>query len=308
MLPLTLAVVLVLGSGLAVAHDGPSAESGWGTLPADAAFVQIADGTATDATAAAALVRVTHYRWEPGSGLGGYCFDFYSGGPWILLVEEGALRVLINAPDGKSFVQPTDALPLLSRVDDGVAPPVVVVPNTTLNLGPGDLIALPNGSQCYLGSAGSALVFLRVDGFPVGAAPQTIARTGIVAEQLDLDLGVVTANETVPRTVVVGRVTLGAGRAMELGDATRPLLFAVQAGSMDLVVGTDGSVVRRAGTVGQTPSEVVSPDIPAALTTGDAAYVPPGSQGRVTNTGAGPLVLFSVAVVPATGGAGSATP
>lgn len=307
---LAFVLVAVLGRGPApaAAQEASAPDSGWGALPAEASFAPIADGTAADLTTAAALVRVTRYRWEPDSGLGGFCFDLYSGGPEILLVEEGTLRVVVGAPDPESLVQPAGALPLLSRAGDAAAPPVVVAPDTRLDLGPGDLLAMPNGSRCNLISVESSPVFLRVDGFPVGSAPQTIEGTGITAEQLDLDLGLATARGTAPGSMVVGRLTLAPGATVELGDETRPLLFAVEAGALELAAGTDGSVVRRAGTVGQQPSEVLAADARASLGPGDAAYVPPASGGAVANAGPDPLVLFSVAVVPSAQGAGTPSP
>jgi hypothetical protein len=279
--------------------------SGWGNLPAGATFAPIKDGSLVDVTLGASLVMITRQTWSGEANLGGVCFDIRTGGPQILLMESGDLQFHVSTPDPDfPETQPVLGLPLFDRSDaDG--PPVVVVPETWLDLREGDLVAMPNGTHCGKYARDRDSSFVQVEGFPSGPEPRGFPDLGLTVEALDLDLGVATARPAAPESVAVGRLSLDAGTELALGEETAPILFAVEVGSAELIVEVEGGIIRRAGTDKYAPSEVLRAGTAVTLGSGDAAYLPPHPGGSLANTGAEALRLFSVAVVtPDTGESG----
>ena len=305
--PLAALVLAALLAGPALATAQVSTgSSGWGALPAGATFASVEGGSLADLTLAASLARITRQTWGREANLSGACFDFYTGGPQVVLMESGKLEFHVGEPDPDfGQTQPVLGLPLLDRAGEE-GPPVVVAPDTWLDLGAGDLVAMPNGMDCGKYARDRDSTFLQVDGFPEGPEPRSFPDLGLTVETLDLDLGVETARPAAPESVVVGRLTLDAAAELALGEGTAPLLCAVEAGSAELVAEAEGGVVRRAGTAELGPSEVLQAGAAVTLGPGDAAYLPPAPGGSLANAGGGALTLFSVAVVaPVAGEAGA---
>lgn len=288
--------------------DAPDLGSGWGELASGAEFAPVEEATAEDLAAVAALVRVTRLSYGDMAGLSGTCHEPGSGGPHILHVESGALTVTIHQPQAKAI-----ALPVLRRRAMQGAPslPASVVPGTRVTLNPGDLLAMPSGTECgILGSDKDEppAVFLEVVGFPSGPPPTSYEQYDMLAEPLDVNLGAATANPPAPPVVVAGRLTLAPGTVQPLKAQSGPVLFLVETGVMELTADSGGGLLRRSGTELSEPGQPISRGETTKLGAGDGGYLPPGGTGAVRNRGDGPLVLLSVAVVPGDVGAGTPEP
>src|SRR5215207_8791791 len=72
---------------------------GWtAALPVSVTFEQIASPTADDLARVAMLASVTRYTWGAAANRSGVCFDFATGGPRFVIVEDGLLRVSVFEP------------------------------------------------------------------------------------------------------------------------------------------------------------------------------------------------------------------
>lgn len=294
-----LLAALFLGSSTA-AQGNPIQSGGWGTLSTDASWERIEDGTIADLTAASALVRVTRQTWGPEGNTGGFCFDLRTGGPQLFYVESGDLSASIfpyRKEDGAEGL-PVLGLPLLIRVDERDAPPVVVAPDTRFELAPGDLLTVPNGSQCGRFAQAPEVVFLQVAGFPTGPESQDLPSVGIEADVLDLPVGIATARPSAPDVMDTGRLTLEPGASVALDETTRPVFFLVETGTLEVETSAEGGIIRRSGIGPNNPSQPLEGGQLAAFASGDAGYLPPGPEGSVTNVGDETAVVLSVAVVP----------
>jgi hypothetical protein len=299
---LVLAIPIALSAFAAVPANG-AATSPLGPLPSGASFRPIAKATSSELVIFSSLVSVTRWTWGPRGNLGAFCFDLTTGGPEIVLVERGTLRYSV-------FPAADIAGDLPRYVDaDGGAPPkaaVPVLPNTDLDLGPGDLAASPNGAQCGKHGTAGDVTFLDVFGLPSGVPVSSIPDLSMIAEPLDVAPGVATAQGAAPPSVLVGRVSIKPGKSLPLEALRVPLIFAVQAGEATISTDMQAAVVRRAGTEPQQESEPLPVDTDVPLGTGDASYVLPATTGKLTNVGDHVLRLYAVAILP--GIADEATP
>jgi hypothetical protein len=246
--------------------------------------------------------------WGPEANLFGFCFDLHTGGPVILYVESGTLRVVIDAPSGQSDTMPEMGLPLLARASSSLSAvvPVTVLPNTRLELARDDLLAMPNGTSCGMYGSAPEVVYLRIDGFPESPGLQSYADLDMIVTPLDVSFGMPTAQEQAPNTIVAGELMLEPGTTLTLGDHTWPVFFRVRQGAGTLSIATEGGIVRRAGAGSTAPSEVLMPNEEVDLNVGDEGYIPLGAAGSLANVGDTGLILLSAAVVPSA--ASSATP
>ena len=299
--PPTTALLAALFLGSAVAAQGnPTESGGWGTLSTGASWERIEDGTIADVTAASALVRVTRQTWGPEAGTGAFCFDLRTGGPQLFYVESGDVSASIfpyREEDGAEGL-PVLGLPLLLRAEERDAPPVVVAPDSRVELAPGDLLTVPNGSQCGRFAREPGVVFLQVDGFPTGSESQDLPSAGIEADVLDLPLGIATARPSAPDVIAAGRLILEPSASVALDETTRPIFFQVETGTLEVETSAEGGIVRRSGIGLNDPSQPLKGGELTAFASGDASYLPPGPEGSVTNVGDETTVVLSVAVVP----------
>jgi hypothetical protein len=224
-------------------------------LSPGASWERIEDGTIADLTAASALVRVTRQTWGADGNTGGFCFDLQTGGPQLFYVESGDLNASIfpdHEEDGADGL-PVLGLPLLLRVDERDAPPVVIAPDTRFELAPGDLLTVPNGSQCGRFAQSPEVVFLEVEGFPTGPESRDLPSIGIEADVLELPLGIATVRPSAPDVIAPGRLTLEPGASVALDESTRPVFFLVETGVLEVETSAEGGIVRRSG-IGLTGS------------------------------------------------------
>lgn len=277
-----------------------------GSLPSGVSFKQITKAQHQDIIALTGMVSVARFTWGPDANAYGACSDPTTGGPDIVLVEQGHLIVsLFPASDQ------TGDFPRYVKIgaDGSPQPPVAVLPETRLDLQVGDLIAFPNGSACGLdGNYGTKekVTFLEVVGFPAGPTAQSVPSLGEIAEPLDLDVGIASARPPSPPSVLIGYLTVGPKAKLPLASLSVPLIFSVASGSGSFSTDMQGAVVRRAGTPSFDPSEPLQPGVVATINVGDGSYVLPGTTGAIENTGDHALKLYVIAVLPGT--SPSATP
>lgn len=298
---ITLAILLLVAPLGTLAQEDPDApRSGWGALPPGITFAAIANPTSADLAEVASLLRVSRMTWGPEADLFGVCFDLHSGGPVILYVESGTLRIVINESSGQSETMPEMGLPLLARGSSSLAAtvPVIVLPNTRLELTSNDLLAMPNGTSCGMYGSAPEVVFLRIDGFPAGPGLQSHADLGMLVTPLDVSLGMPTAQEEAPSTIVAGELRLDPGMTLTLGDQAWPIFFRVRQGAGSLSIASEGGIVRPVEAGSMAPSEVLMPDEIVDINIGAGAYLPLGAPGTLTNVGDNALILLSAAVVP----------
>lgn len=289
---------LVVLSWLSSATGGFAAPASnpLGKLPQGVSFTRIETATTDQIPIFTALAGVSRMTWGREANFGGECYEGVTGGPEIILIEKGTLRIFMSPASEQK-----GDLPRLLR--KGSTKPVSVLPNTKVNLDPGDLMAFPNGSSCGMYgplSGNDSVTFLRIRGLTSYLESQTINYPEIqMAEQvLDLNFGVATTNPPAPASVVLGSLTLAPGAQLPLSALTVPIIFALGPGQATLTTNMKGGVVRRSGTEDGLPSEDLPRNTAVTLNEGDASYVLPGTKGSLTNSGSDPLTLWVVAVVP----------
>ena len=299
----TMVLAAILLPGAAQAATQPENQGGgWGTLSPGTTWQRIENGTTTDLAEVSELVSVSRqtYGQNPASdgfaASGGFCFDIHTGGPHIYLVERGQLRWGFYDQQGTVSTLPMTGLALLSTAEDRGNPPVVVAPDTVLQLEPGDLVVGHHGTSCGVSGADPGVTFLEVQGFSTRSASAGHSEYGIEVQALDPDIGLATARPSAPPVIAVGRLTLPPGESVTLDASTMPVLFTMEQGAISVSTSADGGIRLANG----TPSPL-QPEAATTFTPGDSGYIPPGPTGTVTNAGDTPAVALSVSIAPGSG-------
>ncbi len=141
-------------------------------LPDSITFERVTAPTADDLARVAMLASVTRNTWGPDANLSGVCFDFATGGPEFVIVEDGLLRVSVfdpQAPVTDAPDPPAQPTAFLAGDDHAPAP---APPSTQRELRPGDAIEFPDGSKCgkYGDEQDTPVVFLEVTFLPGSAS------------------------------------------------------------------------------------------------------------------------------------------
>lgn len=249
-------------------------------LPATATFETIANPTAEDFSQVAKLAYVKRNTWGPDGNLGGFCFDMSSGGPEIVILEDGALRV-VAYPQKSNIIETLDMTGFptayLASKDHE---PATIVAETWLEMEGGDAIVFPYGSEC--GKYGEA-VFLDIVLLPGSVMPpQNHPTIGMASEALDINFGIETFNEPTPPAIVAGRLHLEAGSSLALEDLATPLALALEGGSATFNAKHDGGILRDVAMADYEPSMALASEEDVALLPGHRIYVPATAQGSIT--------------------------
>jgi hypothetical protein len=183
-------------------------------LPSGVAFEEVITPTPTDLTRAAQLAYITRNAWEPGSAAGGFCYDLDTGGPQIVIVEDGTLSTSVYGSNQEMIdtLQIT-GLPTAFLASNNHSP-AVMTPESRLELEPGDAVVYPYGWECghyVVETVGAQAQFLESQIFPSGyQQPTHHPDMGYIGQRLDISFGMVTVNEPVPASIVAGRLHIEA--------------------------------------------------------------------------------------------------
>lgn len=255
-------------------------ESWASELPPTATFEAVTSPSADDFARAAKLAYVTRHTWGSEGNLGGICFDSYSGGPEIVILEEGALRVVAN-PQNSAWVDTLEmtGLPTAYLASKDYEP-AVIVSETWLEMVSGDAIVFPYGSGC--GKYGAA-VFLTILLLPGSIVPSSNHPTlGMEAEALDINFGIESFNESVPPAIVVGRLHLEPGSSLALENLAMPLALALETGSATIHAKHDSGLLRNEAMAEYEPSIALASEEDVNLAAGQLVYIPATAQGSIT--------------------------
>lgn len=285
--------------------------SPFGEMPDSVKFHQFSGSASADEiTAFTSLIGVARETWGAKANLGGGCYEAVTGGPEILLVESGTLRIsMFPTSDQKGD------LPRLIRKDPKgvVQAPVFVLPNSDVELSAGEVIAFPNGSSCGTygpPSSGPSVTYLRIYGLTSYYSSETLNHPDLdmFEQPLDLDLGISTSNPIAPTAIVLGTISIPKGSKLPLASLTTPVMFSVQSGAAKFSTSMVGAVVRRANGNNDGPSDSIPTNKATNMSAGDASYVLPNLKGDIASIGSAPLVLWIAAVVPPSPTAATPTP
>lgn len=285
---------------LATAQDHSLAAS-IGNLPNGVAFHQFSGpATSSEIKIFSSLISVSRRTWGANGNLGGFCYEAVTGGPEIILVEDGALHVAMFPTSDQA-----GDFPRLIRKDDSgqLQTPVSVLPNTQIELKPGELIAFPNGASCSLlgpSTTGESVTFLNIYGLTSYADSQGVnyPDTQMIEQPLDLALGIATANPQTPPTIVLGRLSFAPKVGLPLSSLAVPAIFSVRIGSATFTTNMEGAVIRRSGSDASSASEPLPANKEASMATGDSSYVLPGTTGSLANQGAKDMELWVALIIP----------
>jgi hypothetical protein len=208
-------------------------------------------------------------------------------GPRLLLVEEGTLTVISSETERGPV--------LLRRAADGPdSLPLLVTPDTEVDLGSGDMLFMPDDAgPIFAFDEGSLPTYLDVRIFP-DSPPPTTTDESEVNEPLDLDLGVATARPLAPEGIEVHRLEMLPSASWVQSPAPAPMLVLVTSGELEVAAGEQEVPVKRADAPYDAPVEAVVARSSGTLAAGDAAFVQVGTDAVLSNAGDGPLSGFVV--------------
>lgn len=267
-------------------------------LPSGVAFEEIVAPTPTDLTRAAQLAYITRNTWEPGSASGGFCYDLETGGPQIVVVEDGTISASIYG----SNQQTIDMLQISGMPTAFLAAknhsPAAMTPESRVDLEPGDAIVVPYGWECgrsVFESASGPSQFLEIQIFPSGyQQPTNYPDMGYIGQRLDISFGMVTVNEPVPTFIVAGRLRVGAGALLTLEDIGMPLALHVEAGDATLNAVHDSGLLRGSSTDGTGSSLPLPSGENVPLVPDQQVYVPATATGTLTSATAADFLMVAV--------------
>lgn len=267
-------------------------------LPDAVTFEEITNPSAEELTRAAQLASVTRNTWGPDANVGGICFDPSTGGPKIVIVEDGTLRVSVHQPDDQWIdTLEVSSLPTAFLAERDHAP-VTIVPESRVELTRGGAITFPYGSTC--GKSGdledNPVVFLEVTMLPGMVSPPTNHEDlGMTGKTLDVSFGAATINEPVPPVVVAGRLRTDAGGSLALEDLGMPLALFVEGGDATLNAVYESGLTRDASLPEYEPSSPLASGEDVVLSPGQLVYIPATATGIIAASG--PVSFMMVGLV-----------
>ena len=300
MRPLLIACLLLVSAGRsALTQDATPPASPFGDVPAGIDFAPLADASAADLVAIAAMIQVTRWTEKEGIGLVRACFDDETGGPLVFLVESGRFEFVVSEPGPGAAGLPSQGVPTLFRAAD--RRPVLVVPGTRIELSAGDVVLTPNGTECSLLSSLEGVVepvvLVQVRFLPSGPFPlRNDAFT--VIENFDVAVSLATANPPPPPAIIAGGLTLQPGAQLNLPRTVPAIALAIREGSLDVRVAGNAGILRRGEAGAPGPSEPIPPRTDLGADQGDIVYLPPAPNAVLRNPGRSPVSLLVVSVVP----------
>lgn len=286
---------LVLGSQARTAIAAQS-RSWDASLPEGVSFDPITDPTSEDLLRASRLAAVARMTWEPGAEFESPCFDPDTGGSEIILVEQGSLNIEVREPSDLWIESlPATNLPTAFLRSQGSAP-VTVVPDTELDLGPGDAIVFPAGSVCRKGTDSAAgVTALQINLLPGRTFPRyEVEDLGIAVELFDINFGARTLHPSAPPVVVAGRLVIDAGGSLDLASLAMPLALFVESGEASLNARHEGGLLRDVSLRDNEPSTVLPSGEQVTLNTGQSAYLPSTSTGTLGATASVTFMLVGI--------------
>ena len=275
------------GTNRSAAAHRLQAES-WTSALADAVtFERIAAPTADDLARMAMLASGTRYTWGPDANLSGICFDFATGGPRFVIVEDGLLRVSVFDPQAPVTATPDAPAQPTSFLagDDHI--PAPAPPDTQLELRRGDAIGFPDGSKCgkYGDAQDTPVVFTEVTFLPgPTTAPEANEDLGMTGEVIDIGLGADPGTASAPPVVVAGRLRIEVGGALVLENVGMPLALFVEEGDATLNAIHDGALARDTSFAEYDSSMLVPSGTNLTLVPGNHVYVPATASGTLSAT------------------------
>lgn len=276
---------------LAQGSEAPPSTSDWNALPAGSTFEPIQQGTVDDLLLISAIITIARTRLEP--GYQGF-FSYYNDspgliGPRIIAGEQGTFELEpVNVSPGSS---PGPTLLVRPTEQGEIANPAVLLPQSPIQVRPGDLVFFPADTSFHVSSEGTEpKSFLQLNVFPTYS--QLFATEGTTVEQLAVNLGIETAYPLAPSVARLARLNLQPQTSISAPRALAgPQVFYVEQGPL-YVAGQDGKVQLNRGNI-SNPGEIVESDVEVDLAAGDGFMIPPGGVAtlQVSNAPATLLVL-----------------
>ena len=258
-------------------------------LPDSITFERVTAPTADDLARVAMLASVTRNTWGPDANLSGVCFDFATGGPEFVIVEDGLLRVSVfdpQAPVTDAPDPPAQPTAFLAGDDHAPAP---APPSTQLELRPGDAMEFPDGSKCgkYGDEQDTPVVFLEVTFLPGSASePDTNEDLDMTGELLQVGFGADANAKSALPILVAGRLRIETGGALVLEDVGMPLALYVEEGEAALNAVHEGALARDTSFAEFDASMAVPSGTGLTLVPGNHIYVPATASGTLSATSA----------------------
>ncbi len=292
-------VLLALTGVSSRTQEGMPQPSMFGDLPSGVVFAPPNELSTDELVESASLIQVTRWTEKGGIGLVRSCYDEESGAPLVFLVESGRFDFAVTEPGPGVGGMPSQGVPTLFRGND--RRPVLVVPGSTIEMSPGDVVLTPNGTECSLlsrpGDAAGTVVLVQVRFFPSGPFPLRDDEYTTI-ENFDVNLGVVSANPPPPPAIVSGVLTLQPGARLDLSRSNAAVAFSVRAGSLEVTVDTGMGIIRRKDADAPRRSVPIPVRTGIAVDHGDMVYLPPESNTVLRNVGHVPVSTFVVSVLP----------
>lgn len=264
-------------------------EAPWtASLPETVTFEAITAPSAPDLMLVSKLAYITRNTWEPGSAVGGFCYDMNTGGPEFIIVEEGTLSISLQAP-GEPTIGSLQAigLPTVFLASKGHSP-ATMTPDSRLQLQSGDVVVFPYGSECgtyVVESNGTPAAFLEITLFPSGyQEPINYPDLGMFGQRLDISFGLATVNEPVPPVIVAGRLHIQSGGSLELEELGMPLALLVESGGATFNAVHETGLIRESSLDERAPSSALPSGQDVLLSPGQIAYIPATATGTIVTS------------------------
>lgn len=259
-------------------------EAGWtAALPDTVTFEPLSDPTADYRERLALLAAASRNTWGPEGNLSTDCYDFVTGGPEIILVEEGVLRVLVHWPGFPGSDMPEAiAPPTLFRAEEGHAP-AYVEPNTQVQLSRGDVMVSPDGYGCtkFSDKQNAPVTFLEMRMLPGSPADPWISEdTAMTGEVIDIGSDVDPASP-----IVVGRLRIEDGGALPLEELGMPLALFLEEGEVTVNAVHDGMLARDVGFAPGDRTVWLASGQDVSLVPGNHVYIPGTGADTISATG-----------------------
>lgn len=249
-------------------------------------FDEITDPTSEDLTRVSSLARVSRNVWGARGNTTFAGYDLNTGGPVITVVERGELFMVLLHTEwtGASGIAP---LPRALLADNDYSP-IVVVPETEMTLGAGDVVEMPFGTEgAKMGGPDmdddETVSFLDVTFFPSDSILSLdIPELNMTSETLDINFGTATVNKPTPPCIVAGTLHLSAGSELSLKDIRTPLALYLEGGATTVNAVQEGGVYRDASLSQYETSTVLPSGEALDIVPNQMLYVPPSSTGTIT--------------------------
>jgi hypothetical protein len=267
-------------------------------LPETVTFEAIAAPTADDRARVAGLASVTRNTWGPDANLTGTCFDFATGGPDVVIVESGLLRVSVFDPQNPASTPPEAvAHPTVFLAERDHAPEAAP-PDTQHELRPGEAVVFPDGANCGKYGQEGDVTFLEVTLLPGEPDdPWMDEDLGMTGEVVEIGLGP-DAAAALP-AIIAGRLRIEAGGALPLDELGMPLALFLETGEVRMNATHDGALGRDVAFAETDPSVLLASGREVTLVAGNSAYIPATATGTVTAVGAVSCLLVALDVAAA---------